>query len=47
VNIEGRINEKVEFNSIKISVIGFTIFKRINILYGGEEPSYLCFDFRK
>jgi hypothetical protein len=47
VNIEGKINEKDEFKSIKISVIGFTFFKRINILYGGEEPSYLCFDFKK
>ena len=47
VNIEGEINEKVEFKSIKISIRGFTFIKRISILYGGLEPSYICFDFKK
>ena len=45
VNIEGKINKKVEFKSIEISVIGFTFFKRFSILYGGVEPSYICFNF--
>ena len=45
VIIEGKIDKKVEFKSIKISVIGFTVFKRISVLSGGEEPSSICFDF--
>lgn len=45
VSIEGSIDLKVEVQSIKISLIGFTVFKRISIIYGGEEPSTLCFDF--
>jgi hypothetical protein len=45
VIIEDKIDNKVEFKSIKISVLGFTIFKRIGILYGGETSSNLCFIF--
>ena len=43
--LDGRIDKQVEFKSVKISVYGFSILERIRILYGGEPPSYICFDF--
>ena len=45
VTIEGKIDKSVELKSIRISIIGFTIFKRINIIYGGQESTSIIFDF--
>lgn len=45
VLFEGKIDKKAEFKSVKISFYGFSFLERIKIIYGGEEPSYLCFDF--
>ena len=45
IEVEGKIDKKVEFKSVKISVFGFSILRKISILYGREEPSCICFSF--
>ena len=43
--IEGETNKQEEFKSIKISVYGFSLGKKISILYGDDKDSQICFDF--
>lgn len=45
VILDGTLDTNVEFGSIKISVFGFSLGKRISILYGGEKASHICFNF--
>jgi len=45
VLFNGEINKFEEFKSIKLVVYGFTLSKKINILYGGDTGSNICFDF--
>jgi len=39
------IDKQIEFKEVRISFQGFSIFKRISINYGGQEPSNICFNF--
>jgi hypothetical protein len=45
VSIQGETDKLEEFKSLKISLYGFSFGKKINILYGGETASQMCFDF--
>ena len=45
VLINGRIIKPEEFKSIRIIVYGFSLKEKINILYGSETASNICFDF--
>ena len=43
--IKGTFDREEELKSVKIVVYGFSLRKKISILYGGEEASHICFDF--
>lgn len=43
--INGKIDNAVEFKSLKLVIHGFSLREKINILYGGEKASFICFDF--
>ena len=43
--IKGVCNQNFNLKSIKISIQGFSIRNKINILYGGEKSSQISFDF--
>jgi len=45
VLFNGEINKPEKFKSIKLVVYGFTLSKKINILYGADTASSICFDF--
>jgi len=45
VKLQGTFDPETEFKTIKLEVYGFSIRQEIKILYGGEEASYICFDF--
>ncbi|NHJ38486.1 MAG: PKD domain-containing protein [Asgard group archaeon] len=45
IKIENKMDKKFEFKSIRICVQGFSILKRVSIIYSGQEPSSICFDF--
>jgi len=45
VLIDGTIDKNINFKSIIITISGFSIRNKINILYGGEKASNICFDF--
>lgn len=45
VKLNGEIKKEVEFKSLKIEIHSFSLIPRINIIYGGEKASYICFDF--
>lgn len=45
VQIKGIFDKEEEFKTIKILVNGFSFRKTISIMYGGEKPSNICFDF--
>ena len=45
VSFSGMINNQEDFKSIKISISGFSLRKKIDVLYGGETASFICFDF--
>jgi len=45
VSLDGQIKEEVEFKSLKLEIHSFLIKPKINILYGGEKASNICFDF--
>jgi hypothetical protein len=45
MKIQGRIDNPDEFKSIKLVVYGFSIGKKVTILYGGEKASQICFNF--
>jgi len=45
VEMNGEIDNPVEFKSLKLIIFGFSIREKINILYGGEKASFICFDF--
>jgi hypothetical protein len=46
VLIENTIDKQEDFKSVKISISGFSLRKKISILYGGEKASQICFNFR-
>lgn len=41
----GAINEPSDFKSAEISITGFSFRDKVQILYGGEKASSVCFDF--
>lgn len=43
--LKGAFDKEEEFKTVKIAVYGFSIGKKISILYGGEKASHICFDF--
>ena len=43
--LKGSIDDKFDFNSIKISFYGFSIGEKIEVLYGGEKASQITFNF--
>lgn len=43
--LSGEINKPEQFKSAKLVVYGFTLGKKINVLYGGDKASQICFDF--
>jgi len=45
VKLNEEIKEEVEFESLKIEIHSFSLVPRINIIYGGEKASNICFDF--
>lgn len=45
VLIEGTTIKTEEFKSIKMTVYGFSLRKNIEMLYGGNKASNICFDF--
>jgi hypothetical protein len=45
VLVNGEINKSERFKSAKLVVYGFTLGKKINVLYGGDTASSICFDF--
>lgn len=45
VEITGSFDKEFEFSSVKIRLHGFLIGGKINILYGGEKASKVCFNF--
>jgi len=45
ITIDGEIDEPMELKSVKLTIFGFSIREKVNILYGGDSPSYICFNF--
>jgi len=45
IKLSGEINKEIEFISLKIEIQGFLLIPKINLLYGGEKSSYICFNF--
>jgi hypothetical protein len=45
IKLMGIFNESVEFKSMKLIVYGFCLREKIQILYGGEKPSQIFFNF--
>ena len=45
VKLNREIKEEVEFESLKIEIHSFFLAPKINIIYGGEKASNICFDF--
>jgi hypothetical protein len=41
----GAIDEPSDFKSAEISITGFSFRDKIQILYGAEKASFVCFDF--
>ena len=46
IDIQGVFEKDEDFKSIKITVYGFSISKKLFILYGGERASKICFYFK-
>ncbi|MCK4364673.1 MAG: PKD domain-containing protein [Thermoplasmatales archaeon] len=44
IKISGTFDEAEEFKSMEIAIYGFSLRKEISLLYGGENPSQICFD---
>ena len=45
IKLRGEINKEIEFISLKIEIQGILLIPKINLLYGGEKSSYICFNF--
>ena len=45
VKLNGEIKKEIQFKSLKIEILSFSLIPRINIIYGGEKASFICFDF--
>ena len=45
VKLNGIFDKTENFKSIKITVSGFSIRNKLNIICGGEKASYICFNF--
>ena len=44
IKLSGTFDEAEEFKSMEIAIYGFSLRKEISLLYGGENPSQICFD---
>ena len=45
IQIKGSFDDKEEFKSVKLVLYGISLMGKTSILYGGETPSQICFDF--
>ena len=45
VIFSGTFSNAIEFNSISIEILGLSLRKNINIMYGGDKASNILFDF--
>jgi hypothetical protein len=45
IEFSGEITNPEEFKSIKLVIHGLVLRNKINILFGGEQPSQIIFDF--
>lgn len=45
ITISGEIVEPMELKTVKLTFFGFSIREKINVLYGGDSASYICFNF--
>ena len=45
IKISGKIDTSKEFKSIELVIYGFSLREKIDVLYGGEKASQICFDF--
>ncbi|RLF55665.1 MAG: hypothetical protein DRN27_10395 [Thermoplasmata archaeon] len=45
IGFSGEITGPVKFKSIKLVIHGFPLRNKINIMFGGEQPSQIIFDF--
>jgi len=46
IKLEGEIKQKSNFQSVKLFINGFSIGKKVNILYGNKQASFICFNFK-
>ena len=46
LQIGGAFDQEEEFKSVEIVVNGFSIGKKISIMYGDDKASHICFNFR-
>ena len=46
IKLEGSIKQKSNFYSVKLFINGFSLGKRVNILYGNKQASFICFNFK-
>jgi hypothetical protein len=47
IELNGKIDRDVEFKSVRLSVYGFSLSKRISISYGSDKASNICLNFKK
>jgi hypothetical protein len=43
--LSGKINSDYNFKSLKVTLYSFSLRNKVNIIYGGDNPSYISFDF--
>ncbi len=46
IELNGKIEQNVEFQSVKLFIYGFLLGKRVSILYGNEKASNICLNFK-
>ena len=46
IKLEGKLDKKAEFQSVTLSIYGFSLGTKISILYGNDKASQICFTFR-
>ena len=46
VSLEGKLDKKVDFQSVRLFIYGFSLGRKISILYGDDTPSHICFNFK-
>jgi hypothetical protein len=45
ISINGKIRKNEEFKSIRLCINGISLKNDISIIYGGDKPSNICFNF--